>query len=367
MKKNFKYIILFLFLAVNLSVFSQVVVYFNSSLHGRSLDGLSFAQLVNSSPQSVFAKVKITIREMAQGAVATIHIPYMHLRSGTNIINNQNFTRSNFVFSQNSIGRHLGQTGKFPDGEYEFCYEVTVGDPKTQVVDDISESCFQSIIEMMGPLLLIDPAPDDEFCNTRPNFVWQPPFPLERGTQFRIIVCEKTEKQTDIEAITYNIPVINIGGLYVNTLLYPPKTPELKKDKKYVWQVSAYREKTILTKSEIWEFKIKCEEPKQQLNTDSYRELKETEDGNYYVADKVLRISFYNPYNAGVLNYSIGALSAPEKKIKKLPKLDLNTGLNMYDIDLSENSSFKDGQEYLVTVRLENNRILKLRFIYQND
>jgi len=367
MKINYRHIFLCILLASSLSVSAQVTVSFNASLHGRSMDGLSFAQVVNSSSQWVFAKIKITIHEMKYGIVATINIPYIQLRSGANVINSQTFARSNFVFAQNDAGRQLSQTGKFPDGEYEFCYEVTIGDPKTQMVYDVSDFCFQSVIETMGPLLLIDPAPGDEFCNTRPNFTWQPPFPSQRGTQFRIIVCEKIENQTDIEAITYNIPIINLAGLYVNSILYPPKTPDLRKDRKYVWQVTAYQEKTMLVKSEIWEFQIKCDEPKIQLNTDSYRELKEVEDGNFYVANKVLRISFYNPYNPGVLNYSISSLSQPEKKIKKMPELKLNAGLNKYDIDLSDNSSFKNGQEYFVTVGLENNRTLKLRFIYRNE
>jgi hypothetical protein len=341
-------------------------VNFNASLYGRSLDGLSYAQVINTNPYPVFAKIRITVREMNQGQAVTVNIPYRQYNARSSTINSREFALSNFVFARNTLGMQVGQTGKFPDGEYDYCFEVTVGDPKTQVVIDVSEYCFQSVIEPITPLLLIDPAPDDKFCNTRPGFTWQPPIPLQRGAQYRIIVCEKMAKQTDIEAITYNIPVINIGGMYVNTIPFPAKTPELKKDKKYVWQVTVYQEKTILTKSEIWEFEIKCEEEKKPLTGYSYRELKETEDGNFYIADTALRISFNNPYNPGKLDYSIVALSEPDKKIKRLPELKLYTGLNKYDIDLSENSSFKNGQEYMITVRLENNRTLKLRFIYRN-
>lgn len=367
MRKFFRHSVFLFFIMAALSASSQVSVNFNAALYGRSLDGLSFAQLINAGARPVYAKIKITVWEMTQGTVAVGAIPYMQLKPGVNIISSQHFTRSSFVFAQNNTGAQLSQTGRFPEGEYEFCFEVTVGDPKTQAVDDISETCFQSLIEPMGPLLLIDPAPDDKICNTRPGFTWQPPIPFQRGAQYRIIVSEKREKQTDIEAITYNIPVINIGGLYASTIFYPPKTPDLKKGSVYVWQVTAYGEKTILTKSEIWQFEIKCEEEKKDPGTDSYRELKETEDGNYYVAGKMLRISFHNPYNTGSLNYSITSLSEPEKKVKKLPELKLYAGLNKYEIDLSENSSFKSGQEYLITVYLENNRTLKLRFIYRND
>jgi hypothetical protein len=364
MKKNGRYNFLFVCLVLCFGAKSQVSVNFNASLYGRSLDGLSFAQIINASAQPVSAKIKVTIREMTAGTVATVQIPYFLLRTGINNINSQSFTKSNFVFGHNTAGMQLSQTGKLGEGEYEFCFEVTVGDPKTQAVIDVSDFCFQTLISPLTPLLLIDPAEGDKFCNTRPNFTWQPPMPLQQGAQFRIIVCEKNEKQTDVEAITYNLPIININGLYTNTLFYPPKTPDLKKDHKYVWQVTAYQGKTILTKSEIWQFEIKCEEEKKEPGTDSYRELKEVEDGNYYVANKILRISFNNPYNPGVLNYSITAMSDANKKIRKLPELKLSAGLNKYAIDLSENSSFKKDQEYMITVRLENNRILNLRFIY---
>ena len=260
MKRNLYNIVFFIMIAVSYHASSQVSVNFNASLYGRSLDGLSFAQIISVYPTIVFAKIKITVREMRQGPVVTINVPYRQYKTGLNIINSREFTNSNFVFARNAPGTQLSQTGKFADGEYDYCFEVTVGDPKTQAVNDISEFCFQSTVEPITPLLLIDPAPDDKFCNTRPGFTWEPPVPLQRGAQYRIIVCEKPDKQTDIEAITYNIPVINIGGIYVNTLPFPAKTPDLKKDKKYVWQVTVYQEKTILTKSEIWQFEIKCEE-----------------------------------------------------------------------------------------------------------
>ena len=364
MKRKLCHIIFIIALTLGYHASSQVTMNFNASPYGRSVDGLSFAQLMNGSSQMIYAKIKVTAREIRQGLVVTVQIPYRQYRPGMNTISSPEFTKSIFIFSKNSAGMHLSQTGKFADGEYDFCFEVTVGDPKTQAIIDVSDFCFQSVIEPIAPLLLIDPAPNDKFCNTRPGFTWQPPIPFQRGAQFRIIVCEKFDKQTDIEAITYNIPVINIGGLFVNTLPYPPKTPDLKIGKKYVWQVTAIQEKTILTKSEIWQFEIKCEEEKKEIGTESYRELKETEDGNFYLANKILRISFNNPYNPGTLNYSIAALSDPSKKVRKLPELKLNAGLNKYEIDLSENSSFKKDQEYMITVVLENNRVLKLRFIY---
>src|SRR5688572_2828733 len=99
MKRSLQNIVFYILLAMSLPASGQVTVNFNTSLFGRSLDGLSFAQLMNASPQLVFAKIRITIREIKTGTVATVHIPYMQLRPGINSINNQNFTRSSIVFA----------------------------------------------------------------------------------------------------------------------------------------------------------------------------------------------------------------------------------------------------------------------------
>src|SRR6185503_13556081 len=159
---------LILILLASVNTYSQVSVSFNTALYGRSIDGLSYAQVINASAQTVYAKIRITVREMTQGIAATIRVPYFQLKAGSNIINNQNFTRSNIVFANNAVGTQLSLTGKIPEGEFEFCFEVTVGDPKTQAVIDVSEFCFQSSIAPITPLLLIDPIDGDKFCNTRP-------------------------------------------------------------------------------------------------------------------------------------------------------------------------------------------------------
>lgn len=344
---------------------SQVTVNFNAALHGRTLDGLSFAQIISSYTQGKYARIKITIRENQGSQVATVMVPFLFIHPGSNTINRVEFAQSNFLFAQSLSGQQLKQTGRIPEGEYEFCFEVSVGDHKTQIVDDIFENCFSSQIQPLTPLLLINPAPEDESCNIRPNFTWQPPMPFNIQTRFRIIVCEKDEKQSDIEAISYNIPVINVAGMPSGNLFYPPKTPDLKKDKNYVWQITAYQEKTIVTKSEIWEFSIKCPEEKKKEDADSYRELKEQLDGSLYYAYGRLRFSLNNPYSNGPLEYSIDNLSDMQDEIKKLPELKLTSGLNQFELDLEDIKGIKADKNYLLKVTLQGNKILQLRFVYK--
>jgi hypothetical protein len=345
----------------------QIAMNFNAAVYGQSLEGLSFVQIINTSPETVNAKVTIRIREAMAGNVVTAIIPSVVIRQGSNTIERTAFANGRFSFGNNSYGLMLSQSGKFPEGEYEYCFEAEIIEPKSGWISAFFENCFTHQLQPLTPLLLINPVDGDIDCNTRPNFVWQPPLPLPADARFRLVLTELKVKQDIIEAINFNQPVINQGNIPANQLHYPFNAQALKEGKTYVWQVIVYSGKIIIKKSEIWTYTIKCEEEKKEPGGDSYRELKETDDGNFYIADKVLRFSFNNPYSTGALNYSINSLSDPGVIIKNLPPLQQYSGLNKYEIDLSENKIFKNGQEYLLKVKVANNRELQLRFIYKNE
>jgi hypothetical protein len=345
----------------------QITINFNAAVYGQNLEGLSFAQIVNTSLEAVNARITIRVRESTAGNVVTAIIPSIAVLRGVNTIERTAFANSRFSFGNNEYGRTLSQSGKFPEGEYEYCFEVEILNSKTVWVSTFFENCFTHQLQPLTPLLLINPVDGDIDCNTRPNFVWQPPLPLPADARFRLVLTELKEKQDIIEAINFNQPVINQGNIPGNQLQYPFSAPALKEGKMYAWQVIAYTQKIILKKSEIWTYTVKCEEIKKETSGDSYRELKETDDGNFYIASKVLRFSFNNPYSSGPLNYSISSLSNQGADIKKLPSLEQYSGLNKYELDLSENKAFKNGQEYLLKVWVAGNRELQLRFIYKNE
>jgi hypothetical protein len=345
----------------------QVMINFNAAIYGQSLDGLSFVQLVNSYQQDLRSQVTIRVKEMQVGSVLTLIIPNFFLKRGNNTIDRVAFSRASVSFGNNKIGLALSQSGKFPEGEYEYCFEVDASDTKTGQGIAFFENCFTQQMQPMTPLLLINPVDGDEDCNRRPGFVWQPPLPLPLDARFRLILVELKDKQDINEAINYNLPVINQGNIPVNQINFPPGLPELKLGTKYAWQVTVYTGTIVLKKSEVWIYTVKCDENTTQPSTDSYREMKETVDGDFYIANRLIRFSFSNPYNSGGLNYTIVSMADPKVVIKSLPKLVMQPGLNKYDLDLSEIKAFKDGQEYLLIVKLANNRQLKLRFIYHNE
>jgi hypothetical protein len=217
------------------------------------------------------------------------------------------------------------------------------------------------------PLLLIHPIDGDAFCNKRPQLIWQPPFPLPSDARFRLVLAAVRDRQDIVEAVTYNPPLVNESNLASSSILYPANAPELTEGKKYAWQVIAYVSKVIIARSEVWSFEIKCGDNSTDSSVKSYRDLKETSDGNFYIATKSLHFSFNNPLSDGKLNYQIYCISDPLVKVKSLPGFSMQPGLNKYDLNLSENESFKEGEEYLLRVILADNRNLSLRFIYKSE
>jgi len=349
-----------------ISVRAQVAVSFSPPIYGQSIEGLAYAQIVNSSPGNLRAKLTIRVRRGGTNVV-TIVTPAFDLHPGANPVNRSAFSMARFAFGNNNVGLTASQTGKFLEGEYEYCYEVDISDSKNPTLPPVFENCFVQQLQQRTPLLLINPVDGDQFCNKRPQFIWQPPVPLPPDARFRLVLTEVKDKQDIVEAVTFNPPLVNQANIAGNTLFYPSNAPELKEGQKYAWQVTVYASQAILVRSEVWTFTLKCQQPNKDTNTVSYRELKEIDAGDFYVADTWLRFSLNNPYTAGDLGYSITSMEEPNKPIKGLPKLKLAPGLNKYDIDLSENSTFKDGKEYLITVRLVNNRVLRLRFIYKHE
>lgn len=344
----------------------QVVVNFSPVVYGQSLDGLAYALIMNSTPGNLLAKVTIRVRQGSMNVVTVIMAPFQ-LHPGQNEINKSAYSTARFAFGNNNYGLMVSQTGRFLEGEYEYCFEVDVSESKDPRLPPVFENCFTHLLLPRTPLLLINPVDGDEICNRRPQFIWQPPMPLPADARFRLLLTEVKDRQDIVEAITYNPPIINQANIPGNTLFYPSNAPELKEGQKYAWQVTVYVAKTILTRSEVWTFIHKCQDPKREITPDSYRELKEVDGGDFYVADTWLRFSLNNPYAAGELNYSITAMDASGKTVKGLPNLKLAAGLNKYEIDLSEKNKFKVGREYMLSVQLADNRTLRLRFIYKNE
>lgn len=355
-------ILLFCLLCIT-SVYAQVTFTFQPQLQGTSYNGLWQVRIHHRSSTEINGVLKMKVQEISQGNVVTVTIPLVKLRPGVNGLSRSLMRTSSTRYGSSAAARVLSNTGKFPEGSYQFCFEFTSEGGKNPVVD---ESCFDHVIMPQTPLLLTDPLHESQICNVRPDFSWQPPMPVEPGTRFRLMLVETDSLEAPADAIFNRTPVVNQANILQSWMRYPANVPALEVGKYYAWQVMAYKDGMILTKSEIWRFKVACnEEPKPGVPFDSYRELKPVLEGDYYVAEKIIRFSLHNAYGPGKLEYTITDLADPAEKPKKLPVIDIRTGVNNIDLDPGKNKFFRDGGQYLLKVRLAG-QTLQLRFIYKS-
>ncbi len=363
MKRIFIFCLCTVFLCCKLH--AQIIIGFQPSVNGQTLDGLSLVQLVNSGAAVKKGPLKITVNDASGANVVTIQVPVITVQPGVTVLNKGMLANSVLRFGDSQSAALLNQSGRFPEGEYEYCFEFEAAGLKPGSPPDIYENCFQYMLQPTTPLLLVDPYDGAEICSTRPNFSWQPPMPVEAGMRYRVLAVLVKPKQDPTEALANNTPVVNVANLRQFTLPYPVQSPDLQKEQTYAWQVTVLNGRTIVTQSEIWTFTIHCEDSIPGAPESSYRELKPDGDKNFYIATGVLRFSFHNDYKAGKLEYEIIDLADPAKEIKKLPRINMQHGLNKVNLPLSRTGAFVAGNQYLLKVKNSANQELTLRFVYQ--
>jgi hypothetical protein len=345
---------------------AQVSFQFMPALNGQSVNGLFMVQLHNAGLLNYNGKVKITVKDGNNKIVLVALTPSIFVRQGGNMISAL-VSQSRIQFGSSTSANIISQTGRFPEDEYEYCFEFTGTENKTNADEQVFENCFTYIIQPLIPLSLIYPGDGDEICNTRPEFTWQPAMPLNSNLRYRLLVTEKRNKQNAADALMNNVPVFQQDNIAGFMLMYPPQVPELQKDKQYTWQVVAYEGNTKVTQSEIWQFSIKCDDRKLDSSKESYRELSGSLNGNFYMAAGILRFSITNPYSTEKMEYGITDLSDPVKIIKNLPDVKVQTGLNKIDIALEDVKGLEIDKMYLLKIKNIGSQPLYLRFIYKGD
>lgn len=341
---------------------AQMVFFFLPELYGRSVDGLGSFRIQNLSPQAVPGRVFITVKEIrAKSAVVNVVTPVTTVAQGVTDFPKVLYNRSTFQFANNSLGAIANQTRALAPGNYEFCFRFV---PEDKGLDE-AENCFEAEIQPLVPLTLLNPVHQDTICNKRPVLSWQPPMPYSGDMRFRLMLTEKTTAEP-VESMLTNRPLLlldNISGVSVN---YPAAYPELKEGKTYCWQVVAYIKNVIISKSEIWEFTVQCNEKAPPVPFNGYRELKLLQNGNYYFANHYIQFAFTNNYNVKDLRYEVYDMAAPDKKLKNLPDIILQPGLNKIDLNLSESGLTPDNH-YILKVYPFNEPAIEVRFVYQEQ
>jgi hypothetical protein len=341
------------------------MIQFVPEIHGRSTDGLMWIKLNNLTGTSKTVVLETTVRERKAGKVLSITTNPFPLMPGNQSLSRNAVSSAGIWFASNNTARLIRQSSHFPEGEYEYCFRV-MSESKTNP-EILGEQCFDYMVEPLTPLFLIEPYHKQSICDKRPIFTWQPSMPAITGSQYRLTLAEIKAGQNMQEALVYNIPVINQSNITTPMLVYPPSSKELEEGKKYAWQVTVYKDGTILNRSEIWEFSIKCNDTTRVDAATGFRDIEDLTKGNYYIAEGKILFAVQNAYETTGLYYSVLCLNNPEQVFRNLPAIKLARGNNNISIELTEKNGFVDGNHYIMTVRLPNGTEKKLRFVYKKQ
>jgi len=340
---------------------AQVRFLFVPELYGRSIDGLYNTRLINPSGRTN-GTLTITVTERKSGAVFSVNTASFEVPPGTSIIPPQAVRNARIQFFNTRISAITRQQRYFPQGLYEYCFTLATNGATTA---PLSEECFEFELTPFAELNLLSPYDKDKVCELRPMLTWQPLLPAVTGAAYQLVLAEIRENQNAVEALNYNLPIINQSSIIANMLPYPPVAPELVKGKRYAWQVTAFKDQTVLNRSEIWEFTVGCDEPEAKaIANDGYRNIEDLARGNYYIADGALKLVINNSYTAQKLKYEILSLRYPGRKIKGLPGIKLENGRNKVLIDLRNAKGLEDAQYYQFSVWLPNGEMKSLRFLF---
>lgn len=358
---TYRKLILGLLLLWSLPGLGQVSFQFIPEIYGRNINGLFNCHIL-SVGQRLPVTLKITVSERASGVLCIIKTPEFTIAPGNNPIPLAAVRGAAIQFSDNKLSRLTSMNHDFAEGDYEYCYSLTF----TRSDNPPTEQCFSYTLAPFAELSLIDPYNQDKICNQRPLFTWQPLIPGIPGSYYQLVLAEVKDGQNATEALNYNRPIINQTSIIAPMLPYPSIAKALESKKKYAWQVTAYKDQTVLNRSDIWTFTLDCQDSVKVIADNGYRRLEDLLKGNYYLAVGSVKFALVNPYVAQNLKYEIKALRNPDKKIKRLPTIKLVNGQNNITINLADAGSFNDGDYYILSVRLPDGSNKSLRFQYKD-
>jgi hypothetical protein len=356
-----KKLIVLLLLFFTIPVFGQVSFQFFPEVYGRNIEGLLNCKIINPSGRKSGSLV-LTVSEKNNGTVLVLKTTAFNLNPGVNSLPVSTIRNSAIEYYNNPIAVIIQHNPNFPPGNYEYCFSFSPAGNSLP-----AEQCFEYELVPFAQLHLIEPYDNDSLCDKKPTLSWEPLIPTLAGTNYQVVLSEIQPGQNAVEALNYNLPIINQSYLTSPILIYPPIANPLVDGKTYAWQVTAYQDHTILNRSEIWQFIEQCNEKKPPvIPDDGYRDIADLIKGNYYIAIGTIKFAITNPYKASTFKYQIESLNNPGKKIKGLPKIKILTGKNKILIDLADTDSFTDGYSYLMTLSLPDGTVKNLRFIYRD-
>jgi Domain of Unknown Function (DUF928) len=251
-----------------------------------------------------------------------------------------------------SYGVDGNPDGFLPVGVFNICYIVVEDDGETPT--EMAEECAAVEIEPLSPPLLVFPEQEARISERRPVFNWLAPSPggLLSSLNYRLVLVEVLPAQSASDAIQQNLPLLTQQNIIANSLPFPAAYPQLDTGKTYAWQVAALTNQNIVSRSEVWTFKVQYSYADSSIKTGSrnYISLTRTQEGASSVCYGTVYYQYTNEINDTTVTLKCFDISKENNQLLLLQEtpVPVKFGVNYLTVDLSGVNGIRDKQFYLL-------------------
>jgi hypothetical protein len=323
--------------------------------------------VTNTSQNNINASITMTIVENQTGEqILSATTGPVIIPPGNVMLNSTVLMPILYNVFSSSYNIDPSQNGFLPAGSFLVCY--TYSDLVSKGA--IAQECNTIDIEPLSPPQLVFPEDQTAIDSTSiPQFTWLPPAPLNLFTnlQYDLYLVQMDSGQVAADAIHSNIPILYQQDISGTSLMYPTAAPALQSGVQYAWEVVAKNNETPVSNSEAWIFTLKG------FGVDSiehgelpFTRLQKNGESGYSICDGKLKFAYINETADtawNVILYDISSSNILPLSFG-LDSVPMNKGLNLVQIDLSNNLSFIDQHIYLLELHNSRNEVWRMKFEY---
>jgi hypothetical protein len=373
MKKT-RYLLFFGFACMLCLVLSAQISLVSSLLSPNNINERSLLNinLNNETAKGIDVSLEIALTDGDNLVLMTASSNRFVLPSGVHFLAELNQIQLGKVQWQNTEkANYIKNNQLLPSGNFHVCYKVI----PYSVIEVPEIFCEDINSEGNSFLLLVNPADEDTIETTKPTLVWNHSegFSLNSSSEFyRLLVCEKTAKESAEEAIVRKLPVLQKDFLNVHQINYSNEQKELEKGKTYAWQVVKMCNGIPCQKSDVWQFTVKKDK---QPIYNQYAELNYyIEPGVYYTASEGMVFFRFEEFYVGSYNINLvltdGNKILLNEPLSNFIESDLKStekslqSFNRFKLDLNQIKKLKKGFYYLEILNQKSQKY-KLKIYYE--
>lgn len=241
--------------------------------YGFKLEKMWNVTLVNSSQTTYTIYLRGVATEMTEGFICDAVTGTFTLPPGLKVVSASNIEPIKINETNKKYEDVVKNVGTVPSGSYDICvYVINSVNGQEMGSDCISTEVINlSQVELLSPedkykLSSINEIGTNTYSNNTLNqsiagsllqLSWLPPNPITAGQRvtYKLKIVQIYGMQSSYDAIQSNPLFYKADNLIAAIYQYPVAARQLSTGK-YAWQVEAYANGVLMSKSEVWEFQI---------------------------------------------------------------------------------------------------------------